>query len=114
MQISQDVGLEIVKAFEGCHQAVRDRPGYFKPYRCPAGVLTQGFGHTNLGNIMPRVVEGVVWSQADCNAALTNDMRKFEQRVARIMAGVALTHYEFDALTSFDFNTGGLDRSSIP
>lgn len=114
MQISHDYGLPIVKAFEGCLKPVPGRRGYFGPYYCPAGVLTQGWGHTNLGNIEPKVIEGVAWSQEQCDQALANDMVKFEHRVEKIMAGKLLDQNEFDALVSFDFNTGGLDRSSIP
>lgn len=112
MKISTEYGLQIVKAFEGCLKP--DGKGNYLPYICPAGELTQGWGHTNLGGIPPRVVKGVAWSQTQCDIALANDMVKFEARVNRIMAGVPLKQHEFDALVSMDFNTGGLDRSSIP
>lgn len=114
MQISIDVGIPIVKAFEGCHAAVSNRPGFFTTYYDIVGVLTIGYGHTNLGGVLPKIAKGDVWSQQDCTKALANDMRRFEERVNRILAGVTLTQYEFDALVSFDFNTGGLDKSSIP
>lgn len=114
MRTSRDVGLPLIKAFEGCLKPVPGRPGYFGPYYCPAGVLTQGWGHTNLGNIAPPVVEGKAWSQMECDQALANDMVKFEGRVFKILAGMPLVQNEVDALVSFDFNTGGLDRSSIP
>ena len=45
VRISQN-GLAIVKAFEGCLSPVAGRPGYFKPYVDPVGVLTIGYGHT--------------------------------------------------------------------
>ena len=38
-------GLELIKSFEGCLRPVGG--GKFKPYICPAGVLTIGWGHTN-------------------------------------------------------------------
>ena len=45
MKIS-DNGLAIVKAFEGCLKPVPGMPGHFRPYHCPANVLTIGYGHT--------------------------------------------------------------------
>jgi len=105
-------GLALIEAFEGCLAPVPGRPGQFTTYRCPAGVLTIGFGHTN--HHPPRFAEGEVWSRAKCRAVLAADLRLFEARVRTILAGVQLAQHEFDALVSFDFNTGGLDRSSIP
>lgn len=113
MKISDD-GRALVEAFEGCDRPVVGRPGYFKTYHDEVGVLTLGYGHTNLGNVPPRIAEGDVWSRDQCDAALANDMARFEADVARVMAGVSLTQGEFDALVSFDFNTGSLARSSIP
>jgi lysozyme len=114
MQISSDYGAPIVKAFESCLRPVKGRPGFFTTYYCPANVLTIGWGHTNLGGVPPKITEGEVWSQAECDGAFVNDMRKFEGRINRTFAGVPLTQHEFDALVSFDFNTGGIDKSSIP
>jgi lysozyme len=112
MQITQ-TGRSIIEAFEGCERAVADRPGYFTTYRDVVGVLTIGYGHTNLGNVPPPIAEGDVWTETECDAALSADLRRFEDRVIRI-CGPGLAPHEFDALVSFDFNTGGLDRSSIP
>ena len=39
-----DSGLELVKAFESCMAAIKSRPGFFKPYKDSAGVLTIGWG----------------------------------------------------------------------
>lgn len=111
---TSDNGRAIIEAFEGCHQAVPGRPGYFRPYRDVVNVLTVGYGCTNLSGNHAPIVEGQVYSLADCQALLSSDLAGFEKRVDRIMSGVALKQHEKDALVSFDFNTGGLDRSSIP
>ena len=113
MHISE-IGDAIVEAFENCDKPVKGRPGMFTTYHDEVGVLTIGFGHTNLGNVAPHINEGDVWTQSQCDAALSNDMTKFEGDVAHVMAGITLSQNEFDALVSFDFNTGSLAKSSIP
>src|SRR5581483_11927643 len=112
MQISRDVGLPIVEAFESCLAPVAGKPGLFKPYYCPAGVLTQGYGHTNLGGIPPKVVIGTLWDKAQCDQALANDMAVFEKHVADLAPNVT-DQGQFDALVSWSFNTGGPADSSV-
>lgn len=97
-------GLELVKAFENCMAAVKTRPGFFKPYVDAVGVLTIGWGHTN--HHLPRFDGKTIWSQAECDAALAGDMVTFERHVMA-QAKVPLKQYEFDALVSWAFNTGG-------
>jgi lysozyme len=41
-------------------------------------------------------------------------MSRFNADVIRLFPHTKLTPYQFDALDSFDFNTGDLARSSIP
>ncbi len=103
MRVSEN-GLALVKAFESCMAAVRTRPGFFKPYRDSAGVLTIGWGHTN--HHLPRFDGNTIWSQQQCDDALARDMQVFERWV-RDHAMVALMQHEFDALASWSFNTGG-------
>lgn len=97
-------GLDLVKAFESCMAAIKTKPGYFKAYRDPVGVLTIGYGHTN--HHLPRFDGNTIWSQADCDAALAGDMVTFERWVQEL-AKVPLAQQEFDALVSWSFNTGG-------
>ena len=97
-------GLAIVKAFESCMEAVPGRPGFFKPYICPAGVLTIGWGHTN--HHEPKFTTASVWSQKQCDDVLANVMVTFENHV-RKHAKVSLKQCEFDALVSWSYNTGG-------
>lgn len=111
MQVN-DTGIAIIKAFEGCEKPMKGRLGYFTPYYCPAGVLTVGYGHTNLGNIPPKVTAGTAWSYADCEKALRNDMRKFEQHVSRL--GPEITDpNQYAAIVSWALNTGGPASSSV-
>ncbi len=97
-------GREFIEAFEGL---------FLNAYHDAVGVLTIGYGHTNIGNIPPFVLPGMKITEAEADQALSNDLDKFEARVMKIMAPVALEQYEFDALVSFDFNTGDLLSSSI-
>ena len=97
-------GYDLVKAFESCMAAIKARPGYFKAYRDPVGVLTIGYGHTN--HHLPRFDGNAVWSRAECDAALARDMAVFEKWVSD-HAKVSLAQHEFDALVSWAFNTGG-------
>lgn len=103
MRVSEN-GLDLVKSFESCMAAIKSRPGFFKPYRDSAGVLTIGWGHTN--HHLPRFDGNSVWSQAECDGALAGDMGTFERWVAD-HARAPIAQHEFDALVSWSFNTGG-------
>ncbi len=107
-------GRALIEAFEGCDRAIAGKPGFFTTYYDEVGVLTFGYGHTNLGNIAPHISQGDVWDQAQCDQALSNDLARFQLDVARLFPVRQLTQSQFDALVSFDFNTGDLARSSIP
>jgi lysozyme len=105
-----DDGIAVVKAFESCMAAVKGKPGYFAAYVDPVGVLTIGWGHTN--HHEPKFNKGTVWSQAQCDAALKKDLGTFEAHVNRL-AKVSLKQYEFDALVSWAYNTGGPSTASL-
>lgn len=104
------IGLEIIKAFEGCLAPVPGRPGYFKPYLDPVGVLTIGYGHTN--HHEPKISPSTIWSQQQCDEALARDLAVFERHVAKL-AKVPLAQHEFDALVSWSYNTGGPSTATL-
>lgn len=83
-------GIEMLKKFEGCR---------LEAYRCPAGVLTIGYGHTQ------GVKEGMKISQAEAEHMLVKDLEYYEQMVG-MMVTVELTPHQADALTSFAYNCG--------
>ena len=112
MHISAN-GRALIEAFEGLEKAIHGKPGYVTTYYDSVHVLTIGYGHTNLGGVPPHIKPGDVWSHAEADAALAADMERFERDVLKAMRGVELNQNEFDALVSFDFNTGSLFRSSI-
>jgi lysozyme len=104
MKTSQ-VGLALIKHYEGF---------YSKPYRCPAGLWTVGYGHLiNDGRNLP-VDCNRVFSIGEINALLIADLKRFERGVA-LYCPVQLTQNQFDALVSFSFNLGlgTLQRSTV-
>lgn len=101
--VISDFGLSAIKAFEG----------YFaKPYHCPAGVLTQGYGHTAMAGGEKL---GGSWSREKADAVLRDDLaRLFEPGVRKLLTRKP-TQAQYDAFVSFAFNCGlaGFARSSI-
>lgn len=89
MKVSQ-TGLDLIKRFEGLET---------KAYRCPAGILTIGYGHTTGvkegDNCTPEQAE--VWLREDCQVA---------ELTVSANVNVHLNQNQFDALVSFIFNLG--------
>lgn len=101
-QISTE-GLELVKHFEGF---------YANAYRDEVGVWTIGWGHTGLTHKDGTVKQGRTVTREEGEDLLRHDMQAFAARVEKL-ATVPLSDDEFAALTSFDFNTGGLEKSTL-
>lgn len=85
-------GLNLIKQFEGLRLTA---------YRCSAGVLTIGYGHTGSD-----VKEGLTITQAQAETLLKSDVKKFEIGVSALTAGIPLTQNQYDALVSFAYNVG--------
>lgn len=84
-----DKGIALIKEFEGLR---------LEAYRCPAGVLTIGYGHT--AGVKP----GQTVTPEEAGQLLRQDLATAEQVVNRECR--ALTQPQFDALVSFVFNVG--------
>jgi lysozyme len=95
-----EAGAKLVKHFESCKEKKGD---VYHPYKCPAGVLTIGWGHTNHHG--RKFDAHSRWSLADCDQAFMEDMGGFEQAVRKHVT-VPLAPYQFDALVSFTYNCG--------
>jgi lysozyme len=87
-------GLNLIKNFEGCVLTAYPDPG------TGGDPWTIGYGHTG-----PDVHKGVTWTQAQADAALVNDLQRFEQGV-NDMISRNLTPNQFAALVSFAYNVG--------
>lgn len=98
-----EAGLELVKHFEGL---------YLTAYKDPVGIYTIGYGHTGLTHKDGTVYPGRKITKAEAEQLLRYDMGVFEKRVSGLVK-VPLNDNEFSALVSFDFNTGGLDKSTL-
>ncbi len=85
-------GIDLIKEFEGFSS---------EAYRCQAGVLTIGYGHT--GNVR----EGQRCSREDAERWLIQDIAAAERFVNYETQGVKLRQCQFDALVSFCYNVGG-------
>ena len=79
-------------------------------YPDQAGIQTVCTGHMMRPQDWAIVEDGV--TPAECEAFLRGDLKSAE-KVVNDEVKVALTQNQFDALVSFQFNTGGLTRSSV-
>lgn len=84
-------GLAVIKKYEGLSLTT---------YRCPAGLLTIGYGHTGKD-----VSPGMTISKETADTYLKTDVQKFENEINRLVE-VPLTQNQFDTLVSFVYNVG--------
>lgn len=86
---ASEVLIEKLKEFEGLRT---------KAYRCPAGVWTIGYGHTD------GVRQGMKISEREADRLLREDVERVGEAVSNL--GICAKQCEFDALVSFAFNLG--------
>ena len=86
-------GLDIIKKYEGCRLTA---------YKCPAGVLTIGYGHTD------GVKAGDTITQAQADLYLHSDVGNYENLVNEYNRNYnyKFNRNQFSALVSFAFNCG--------
>ena len=87
-------GLSLIKECEGLS---------LKSYKCPAGVLTIGYGHTGKD-----VKKGMVITEEKATELLKRDIARFERHVSAYNKIYNFTSNEFSALVSFAFNLGSI------
>ncbi len=102
MKTSPD-GRALIEAFEGL---------FLKTYYDSVHVLTIGYGHTNLADVPPFINPGDTITQQQADEILAADLAAVEKNVSKVIHA-PLKQYEFDALVSFDFNTGKLRSGSV-
>lgn len=94
---TSDAGRKMIEQFEGA---------ILHAYRDSVGVWTIGVGHTSAAGDPP-VRVGMEITAAQADAILSNDLGAVEKSVMQLIE-VALNQAQFDALVSFQFNTGWL------
>lgn len=82
---------DFIKDFEGLSLTA---------YKCPAGILTIGYGHTGSD-----VYDGMEITKEKADELLLNDVRSVTNSFARLV-NVPVTEGQFIALTSLAFNVG--------
>ena len=88
-------GIKLIKQFEGCRLTA---------YKCPAGVWTIGDGHTQ--GVQP----GQTITQTQAEQMLVADLGEYESNVNKYQDKYKWSQNEFDALISFAYNIGGIDK----
>lgn len=86
---TSDTGKSIIRTFEGLR---------IRSYKCPAGVWTVGYGHTN------GVTANMVIDENTAERFLDEDLRGIEEYLN--IQFPWLTQNKFDAMASFIFNVG--------
>ena len=89
-------GLNLIKKYEGCK---------LTSYKCPAGVLTIGYGHTGKD-----VKPNQTITKKKAISLLKKDLARFERHVQSYNYIYEWTDNEFSALVSFAFNIGNIDQ----
>ena len=89
MKISQE-GIALIKKFEGCE---------LEAYKCAAGVLTIGYGHTK------GVTQGMQITKAQAEEMLVEELATYETYVSDAVDN-QLDQCMFDALVSWTYNLG--------
>lgn len=112
------IGVALIQQFEGC---ARRRPdGRYEAYPDPgtgAAPWTIGWGAIGAdhfaGTPGARIGPGTVWTGAQCNARLEADLARYAAEVSAAIGTARTSQMQFDALTSFHYNTGAIARASL-
>ena len=104
MKLSRQGMIEIA-----AHEGIVDMP-----YRDSKGIWTVGIGHTaSAGPPDPsKLPRGRRIPLSEIFRIFARDLARFEKRVNKEVK-VKVAQHEFDALVSFDFNTGGIGRATL-
>jgi lysozyme len=98
MKINQSSakGLNLIKTFEGLS---------LKPYLCPAGIPTIGYGSTLYSDGTKVKITDKPISEFQASTLLMNTLRHYEQSVNSFCRD-DISQTQFDALVSFAYNCG--------
>jgi lysozyme len=101
-------GLALIESFEGLILSAYDdyNDHIVKPGGHVYGTLTIGYGHTDAAG-PPKVFIGQTITKEEASEILAADLAAVEAEVAHLVK-VALNQNQYDAVVSFQFNTGWL------
>ena len=94
-----DLLISLIKRFEGCS---------LKPYYCPAGVLTIGWGATGQG-----INNNVVWTQEEADARLRIDASKFLVGTKKLIPHISGNRLVACADFAYNLGLGSLKNSTL-
>lgn len=103
MHISKN-GLDLIKKYEGL---------YLNAYKCPAGVLTIGYGTTNADKEITlfTINNKTKITKEKAEELLKKSIeKKYEPLVNKFNSKYKFNQNEFDALVSFCYNTGSINQ----
>jgi len=90
-----------MKTSEAGKRFIKEKEGLrLEAYRCSAGVLTIGYGHT------AGVVPGMKIDLMQAEKFFADDLEKKAEAVVNRLVKVSLSQGQYDALVSFTFNLG--------
>lgn len=97
-------GLDLIKKWEGLRLTA---------YKCPAGVLTIGYGHTSAAGA-PAVSKGMKITAEEASDILRRDLASYESAVEKALARSPNAN-QFSAMVSLCYNIGpgAFAKSSI-
>ena len=94
---TSDIGVSLIKHFEGFIS---------KPYLCPAGIATIGYGSTKYVDGKKVKLNDKAINENEATLLLKNTLIVYENIVNKKVK-VQLKQSQFDALVSHTYNTGG-------
>jgi lysozyme len=106
------IAVDLIKAFEGFHAVAA--PGEAKPYVCPAGYWTQGYGSLRGPKGTKISAKSRHITEMEGMAMLRRDLGSAETSIHRLLPlwSWQITDAQFGALVSFIYNLGSGNFSS--
>ncbi len=103
-------GRALIRKWEGCGRRRAD--GRFEAYPDPGSAdglpWTIGWGATG-----PGIGPGTLWTAAQCDSRLERDLARYAAEVAEAIGQAPASHNQFDALVSFQYNTGRIASATL-
>lgn len=101
-RIIGSAGIALIQGFEKCKLRAYPDPGTGgRPW-------TIGWGHTGA-----EIYKGLVWTQNKADAVFEIDILTYAKSVSIMIGDAKTSQNQFDALVSFQFNTGHLHGSTL-